>query len=79
LSKRGIPFSERNLSKQADIDTFRKESGDNQIPAITVGKTWFKGFLADAWNKELDFAGYPKSVRKYNPPAPAVSPPQPVQ
>lgn len=83
LSKRGIPFTEKSLVTQEELDTFQKNSGDNQFPAATVGKTWLKRFLAEQWNNELDIAGYPKKVLAYRPkpstkPAPA-APPQPAQ
>jgi glutaredoxin len=61
LDKRGIPFSENNLAKQEDIDAFQKASGDGDVPKLLIGKTWLKGFLAEPWNRELDFAGYPKT------------------
>ncbi len=77
LTKRGIPFTEKSLVQQEDIDAFRKASGDAQVPALTIGKNWVKGFLAEQWNKELDFAGYPKSVIGYRPPRPATPPAQP--
>jgi glutaredoxin len=73
LNKRGIPYSEKSLTKQEDIDAFRKESGDSQLPAMSVGKTWVKGFLEERWAKELDIAGYPKAAGarppKVEPPA----------
>ena len=78
LSKRGIPFTEKSLVKQEELDAFRKDSGDSLLPAVTIGKTWLKGFLAEQWNKELDFAGYPKSVITYRP-RPATLPVQPAQ
>ncbi|MDD5056929.1 MAG: glutaredoxin family protein [Sideroxydans sp.] len=62
LNKRGIPFSEVNLITQEDIDSFRKASGSSSAPALLIGKNWLIGFLAEQWNKELDFAGYPKSA-----------------
>lgn len=71
LNKRGIPFTEKSLVAQEDIDAFRKASGDSQIPAVSIGKTWVKGFLAEQWNNELDIAGYPKKVLTYRPPRPA--------
>lgn len=76
LNKRGIPYTEKSLVTQEDIDAFRTNSGDGNLPAITIGKTWLKGFLAEDWNKELDFAGYPKSA-PYRP-RPA-APSQPAQ
>jgi glutaredoxin len=78
LTKRGIPFTEKSLTKQEDIDAFRKESGDSQLPALTIGKTWVRGFLAEEWNKELDIAGYPKSALVYRP-RPATPPAKPAQ
>lgn len=79
LNKRGIPYTEKSLVKQEDLDAFRKDSGNSQLPAATVGKTWLRGFQAGTWNSELDFAGYPKSVLKYRPPRPATPPAQPAQ
>ncbi len=77
LLQRGIPFTEKNLVTQEDADEFRKISGGSGIPALTVGKTWLKGFVAEQWNKELDFAGYPK-VAPYRP-RPASPATQPAQ
>jgi glutaredoxin len=71
LNNRGIPYSEKSLLTQEDLDAFRKASGDSQIPAVSIGKTWIKGFLAEQWNNELDVAGYPKKVLTYRPPRPA--------
>ncbi len=75
LNKRGIPFTEANMITQEDIDAFRKASGFSDAPALTIGKTWLRGFLAEQWNKELDFAGYPKSAPyRPRPAAPAAKP-----
>ena len=61
LSKRGIPFTEKTLTTQKEIDSFKKQSGSDRAPTLNVGKTWLKGFLASSWNDELDAAGYPKT------------------
>ncbi|BCK88864.1 hypothetical protein MIZ01_2670 [Sideroxyarcus emersonii] len=74
LVKRGVPFTDKSLVTQEDMNAFRKDSGDNQLPALSIGKTWLKGVQAEQWNKELDFAGYPKSVLTYRPPRPAAPP-----
>ncbi len=75
LNKRGIPFTEANLITQEDIDAFRKASGFSDAPALAIGKSWLRGFLAEQWNKELDFAGYPKSAPyRPRPAAPAAKP-----
>jgi len=60
LNKRGVPFNEKNLISQEEIDAFRKASGSTMLPTLGVGKSWLSGFLVEQWNKELDFAGYPK-------------------
>jgi glutaredoxin len=76
LNKRGIPYSEKSLTTQEDIDAFRKDSGDSQMPAMSVGKTWVKGFLEERWAKELDIAGYPKAAGARPPKAePPAQPP----
>ncbi|MEJ1958901.1 MAG: glutaredoxin family protein [Nitrosomonadales bacterium] len=62
LNKRGIPFSEKSLSTQEDLDSFKKQSGGATVPALTVGKTWLKGFEAGQWGNQLDDAGYPKNA-----------------
>ncbi len=79
LSKRGIPFAEKSLVNKESIDAFNAASGNSPLPAATVGKTWLKGFLAEQWNNELDFAGYPKSVPPIYRPRPAASAVQPAQ
>jgi glutaredoxin len=78
LTKRGIPFAEKSLVTNEDINAFRKDSGDSQIPAISIGKNWLKGFLEERWSKELDIAGYPKTSG-YRPALPPVPPTQPAQ
>ena len=62
LNKRGIPFTEKNLESQEDIDTFKQISVGEIIPALAVGKNWLNGFLAEQWNSELDIAGYPETT-----------------
>ena len=79
LSKRGIPFTERSLVKQEDADAFRKDSGDSQAPAATIGKTWLKGFQAVQWDSELDIAGYPKKDLTYRPKPATTLPAQPAK
>jgi glutaredoxin len=78
LNKRGIPFAEKSLVTKEDFDAFRKDSGDTQLPALSIGKNWLKGFLDEEWNKELDIAGYPKTSG-YRPAPPPAPPAQPAQ
>lgn len=74
LTRRGIPFTEKNVATQEEIDAFKVASGGDKVPALAVGKTFVSGFNAARWNNELDIAGYPKTA-PYRPrssmPAPA--------
>jgi len=60
LTKRGIPFAEKNLATQEEIDAFKAASGSENIPALGVGKSFVNGFNSERWHNELDIAGYPK-------------------
>jgi len=62
LNKRGVPYAEKNLATKEDIDAFKKLTGGNSVPALTVGKSLLSGFEAGQWNSELDIAGYPKTA-----------------
>ena len=68
LNQRGIPFTEKNLKSNEELDAFRKMSGGDDIPALTIGENWLRRFLAEQWNDELDIAGYPK-IPPYRPQA----------
>lgn len=62
LQGRGIPYSEKNIGTQAELDELRKLSGSDQAPTLRIGQTWLKGLLAEQWQQELDFAGYPRTA-----------------
>ena len=62
LNSRGVPFSERMVQKQEDVDELKQLVGDFFVPALKVGKQSFRGFEAGAWNNLLDLAGYPKTA-----------------
>jgi glutaredoxin len=62
LNARGVPFTEKMLQKQEDIDELKKLVGDAFVPALKVGKQSFRGFEPVAYNNLLDLAGYPKSA-----------------
>jgi hypothetical protein len=60
LIKRGVPFTEKMLITQEDVDALKKAMGSSGVPALSVGNVWEKGFLAEAWQRALDDAGYSK-------------------
>lgn len=63
LNGRGVPFSEKMLKDQAEIDALGKQlGGEASVPSIFVGRQSFKGFESGAWNNLLDLAGYPKTA-----------------
>jgi len=60
LVQRHIPFTEKRLVTKDEIDEFKQKSGSDVMPTLSVGSNWLKGFLARAWQDELDAAGYPQ-------------------
>ncbi len=62
LNRRGIPFTEKMVQKQEEIDELKQLVGDAFVPALKVGKQSFRGFEAGAYNNLLDLAGYPKTA-----------------
>jgi len=62
LKQRGIPFGEKKLVLQAEIDAFKAASGGDRAPALGVGKGFVHGFNSGRWHSELDAAGYPKTA-----------------
>ena len=65
LTQRSIPFAEKILNSQEEMDEFsRLFGGKMTVPSITVGQQKLVGFEKGAWNNLLDLAGYPKSGGK---------------
>ena len=62
LSKRGVPFSERNPETDSKAAASLKEiAGGLDVPTMTVGANTQKGFSESAWAAALDSAGYPRT------------------
>lgn len=73
LSNRGIPFTERTVTSNEDIDTLKRLSGESSLPFGTIGAQQLRGFSEAEWTQYLDAAGYPKQSelpRNYRAPAP---------
>ena len=73
LNKRGIPFTEKALLTQKEVDDLKQQSGSEQAPMLAVGKAYLSGFEAGQWDSELNIAGYPK-ILLYHPPQKPVKP-----
>lgn len=67
LSRRGIPFSSKDPSSDAEAQKLLAAAGGKfRVPTLLVGTDKLEGYEEGAWNALLDRAGYPKS------PAPGV-------
>jgi len=61
LSGRGIPFNERTVTTNEDIEALQRLSGAAGLPFLTIGGQQLKGFSEVEWGQFLDAAGYPKT------------------
>lgn len=73
LTSRGIPFTEKTVTTNEDVQTLQRLSGDSSLPFMTIGSQQLKGFSDAVWTQYLNAAGYPGSSvlpSGYRPPAP---------
>jgi glutaredoxin len=61
LTQRGVPFAERTVESNEDIDAYKKLNNENTFPLATIASQQLKGYEETEWTKYLDAAGYPKS------------------
>jgi hypothetical protein len=61
LASRGVPFSEKTVSTDADVRALRNLSGGANLPFATLGAQHLLGFSGSEWSQYLDAAGYPKT------------------
>lgn len=74
LASRGIPFAEKTVSTNEDIEALKRLVGAPTLPVLTIGGQQLKGFSEVEWGQYLDAAGYPKRSMLppgYQPPAPS--------
>ena len=61
LQGRGVPFRERTISSNQDIDALKAlTGGEASVPFATIGQQQLRGFNDAEWTQYLDLAGYPK-------------------
>jgi glutaredoxin len=73
LTNRGIPFSERTVTTNEDVQALQRLSGDASLPFATIGGQQLKGYSDAEWNQFLNAAGYPQTSTlpaSYRRPAP---------
>lgn len=60
LINRGVPFTERTVSTNEDIDALQRLSGSTSLPFGTIGSQRLSGYSDTEWAQYLDAAGYPR-------------------
>ena len=63
LVQRGVPFTERSVNTNDDLDALRRLSGESALPFGTIGRQQLKGFSDAEWTQYLDAAGSPAQSR----------------
>jgi glutaredoxin len=61
LLSRGIPFSEKTVTTNEDIDALKRLATGATLPMLTIGGQQLRGFSEAEWTQFLDAAGYPKT------------------
>jgi len=61
LVTRGIPFEERTVKSNQDVEALQRLSNQASLPLLTIGSQQLKGYSDAEWSQYLDAAGYPKS------------------
>ena len=60
LRERGVPYAERTVTSNDDLQEFRRLTGGLRLPHVTVGALSQNGFNPELWHSLLDTSGYPK-------------------
>ena len=61
LLSRGVPFAEKTVKTNEDINALQRLSGDSTLPFGTIGGQQLKGFSDAEWTQYLNAAGYPST------------------
>jgi glutaredoxin len=61
LTSRGIPFVEKTVNTNEDVQALQRVSGEASLPFLTIGSQQIKGFSDSEWSQFLNAAGYPPS------------------
>lgn len=82
LERRGIPFTEKTVSTNADQQQMNEAGGDGHLPLLFVGSNKVVGYEEGIWNNALTSASYPLQRQLpadyRNPAAQSAAPPKPV-
>jgi len=61
LTTRGIPFAEKTVTTNEDIEALRRRAGSPTLPVATIGGQQLRGYSEQEWAQYLDAAGYPQT------------------
>lgn len=61
LKQKGIPFAEKTIKTNEDIEKLRQISGDTFLPFLVINKSKFKNYDEQEWRTALAAAGYPET------------------
>jgi hypothetical protein len=61
LISRGVPFTEKTVASNEDIEALRRMAGAPTLPFMTIGAQQLRGYSETEWAQFLDAAGYPKT------------------
>jgi len=73
LTSRGVPFTEKTVNSNDDVQALQRISGETSLPFLTIGGQQLKGFADAEWTQYLNAAGYPAASvlpASYRAPAP---------
>ena len=59
LVKRGVPFSEKTITSNDELQALKKIANTGGLPVMTVGNNKLLGYEPSGWGSALDTAGYP--------------------
>lgn len=60
LGKRGVPYTEVSAAGPEKLEELKKLTGAAEVPVLRVGERIEKTLSAEAYDKALDLAGYPR-------------------
>lgn len=73
LNSRGVPYTERTVKTNEDINELQRLTGNITVPVLSIGGQQLKGYSSGEWQQYLNAAGYPNNSRLpagyRNPPA----------
>lgn len=59
LRQRGVPFTEKTVKTDADIQALKRLESSSELPVLRIGTQQLKGYTDAEWRSYLDAAGYP--------------------